>query len=135
MNNAGSFQDFHIINGPVVHGKCVPEKNLPQIERLAEEAGPLVEALPRALRRAVANDKVPNDLREDVLWLASIIEPHVARVKSEIAKLPQKADKALEKADQFVDNASKGGVLLFVLISCFLMSPEQAKLNRAKSFA
>lgn len=77
------------------------------MEHLAEEAGPLVEVLPRALKRAVQNNKVPNDLREDILWLASRIEPYVERVKAQIAKLPEQTEKALEKADQVVENVSE----------------------------
>lgn len=78
-----------------------------QIEHLAEEAGPLVEALPRALKRAVANDKVPNDLVQDILWLASRIEPHVEQLKKQIEKLPEQAEEILDNAEEYVDKAAE----------------------------
>ncbi len=90
-----------------------------QVERLAQEAGPLVEALPRSLRRSVEMDKVPTDLREDCLWLATRIEPYVAKVKSQLAQLPEKTDKALEKADQIVENVSEVRAELFrIALDC-----------------
>ena len=82
-----------------------------QVEHLAEEAGPLVEALPRALKRAVANDKVPNDLVQDILWLAARIEPHVEQWKAQIEKLPEQVEQALDQADDYVDQAAEVGFL------------------------
>lgn len=74
---------------------------------MAEEAGPLIEALPRALKRAVANDKIPNDLVEDVLWLAARIEPQVEQWKAQVAKLPEQTEKILDQAEDYVDKASE----------------------------
>ena len=77
------------------------------MEHLAEEAGPLVEALPRALKRAVANDKVPNDLVQDILWLASRIEPYVEQVKAQLKKLPEQVEQLGEEAEKYVDQAAE----------------------------
>ena len=84
-----------------------------QVEHLAEEAGPLVEALPRALKRAVANDKVPTDLVQDILWLAARIEPYVEQVKAQLEKLPEQVEQLTSEADKYVDQASE------VSVSCF----------------
>ena len=78
------------------------------MQNLADEAGPLIEALPKALKQAVKYDKVPKDLREDVVWLASIIEPYVGKLKKIVEKdLPEQTEKILDKADDYVDKASE----------------------------
>lgn len=87
------------------------------MEHLAEEAGPLVEALPRALKRAVANDKVPNDLRQDILWLAARIEPYVEQVKEQLKKLPEQAEQLTNEAEKYVDQAAE--VNQSLLLACY----------------
>ena len=54
-------------------------------------------------------DKVPADLREDVLWLASCIEPHLAGIKERLHELPQQAGEVLDKVEDGVDQASQVG--------------------------
>lgn len=66
-----------------------------------------MEALPRALRRAVANDKVPDDLVQDILWLANRIQPYVQQLKKQIEKLPEQAEQVLDKTDEYVDRAAE----------------------------
>ena len=83
-----------------------------QVAHLAKEAPPLVEALPRALRSAVRYNKVPNELREDVLWLASKIEPQVDKINAQIKQLPEQAHNIAEKIEPAAERASE------VLIPC-----------------
>lgn len=78
-----------------------------QIESLAQEAGPLIEALPKALVNAVRRDKVPADLRQDVVWLASRVQPHVRKLTARAAKLPEKTAEVLDQADRTLDKAAE----------------------------
>ena len=50
---------------------------------------------------------MPVDLREDVLWLASCIEPHVAGIRDRLEKLPEQAEEVLDKVEDGVNQASK----------------------------
>ena len=101
-----------------------------QVQNLADEAGPLIEALPKALKQAVKYDKVPKDLREDVVWLASIIEPYVGKLKKIVEKdLPEQTEKILDKADDYVDKASE---VHFILLSPCLTASFRSQLSLVK---
>lgn len=78
-----------------------------QIQELADEAGPLIDALPKALKDSVRYDKVPYDLREDIAWLAKAIEPYISKIKKTVEKLPEQAEKVLDQAEEYVDKASE----------------------------
>ena len=61
---------------------------------LAQQGGALAEGLPRALRRAVALDRVPNDIKPDLLFLARLLDPVAARLKAMAPDLPRMAANA-----------------------------------------
>ena len=65
----------------------------------------LAEGMPRALRRAVSRNKVPNDLEPDLLFLASLLDPLVEKIKAIAPDLPEKAQKAREQIEPAAEKA------------------------------
>ena len=69
------------------------------------QGGALAEGLPRALRRAVALDRVPNDLKPDLLFLARLLDPVAARLKAMAPDLPRMAANARGQLEPQADKA------------------------------
>ena len=65
----------------------------------------LAEGMPRALRRAVSRNKVPNDLEPDLLFLASLLDPLVEKIKAIAPDLPEKAQKARGQIEPAAEKA------------------------------
>ncbi len=61
------------------------------------QGGKLAEGLLRALRRAVRLNRVPDDLKPDLLFLAQLLDPLVASAKAAAPDLPAKARAAAKK--------------------------------------
>lgn len=79
----------------------------------------LAEGMPRALRRAVSRNKVPNDLEPDLLFLASLLDPLVEKIKAMAPDLPQKAQQAREQIEPAAEKAfSVGFPVLFQQHCC-----------------
>jgi hypothetical protein len=69
------------------------------------QGGALAEGLPRALRRAVALDRVPGDIKPDLLFLARLLDPLAARLKALAPDLPAKARQARQQLEPQADKA------------------------------
>ncbi len=67
----------------------------------------LAEGLPRSLRKAVSRNRVPNDIEPDLLFLASLLDPLVAKIKAMAPDLPEKAKKAREQIEPAAEKAYK----------------------------
>ncbi len=67
----------------------------------------LAEGLPRSLRKAVSKNRVPNDIEPDLLFLASLLDPLVERIKAMAPDLPAKAQKAREQIEPAAEKAYK----------------------------
>lgn len=65
----------------------------------------LAEGLPGSLRRAVELDRVPNDLKPDLLFLAQLLDPIVEKAKAVAPSLPEKAHQAVERIDREEEQA------------------------------
>lgn len=78
----------------------------------ALQGGKLAEGLPRALRRAVKLNRVPDDLKPDLLFLAQLLDPLVARAKAAAPDLPARAREAARKIHEQEGDAYK--------VCCFL---------------
>ena len=61
------------------------------------QGGKLAEGLPRALRRAVRLNRVPDDLKPDLLFLAQLLDPLVASAKAAAPDMPRRAREAARK--------------------------------------
>lgn len=55
--------------------------------------------MPKALRRAVSRNRVPNDIEPDLLFLASLLDPLMARIVKMAPDLPEKARQAREQIE------------------------------------
>ncbi len=55
--------------------------------------------MPRALRKAVSKNRVPNDIEPDLLFLASLLDPLVEKIKRIAPDLPEMAAKAREQIE------------------------------------
>ena len=69
-----------------------------QAEQIAKEAPELLERLPKALRRAVATNSIPNDLERDVTALADWLEPMVPELQQQAKQAAAKAQELAEQA-------------------------------------
>ena len=67
----------------------------------------LAEGLPRSLRKAVNKNRVPNDIGPDLLFLASLLDPLVEKIKAMAPDLPAKAQKAREQIKPAAEKAYK----------------------------
>ncbi len=67
----------------------------------------LAEGLPRSLRKAVSRNRVPNDIEPDLLFLASLLDPLVEKIKAMAPDLPEKAKKAREQIEPAAEKAYK----------------------------
>ncbi len=76
----------------------------------------LAEGLPNSLRRAVDLDRVPNDLKPDLLFLAGLLDPIVAKFVAIAPQLPEKAHAAVERIDREEEQA-------FEVLPCLLAPP------------
>ena len=65
----------------------------------------LAEGMPRALRKAVSKNRVPNDIEPDLLFLASLLDPLVEKIKRIAPDLPEKAAKAREQIEPAAEKA------------------------------
>ncbi len=75
----------------------------------------LAEGLPRSLRKAVSKNRVPNDIEPDLLFLASLLDPLVEKIKAMAPDLPAKAQKAREQIEPAAEKAYK--------VCCLLVCP------------
>ena len=89
-------------------------------KEIAEKAGPLAIKLPQAIRRSVQLNKVPNDLKPDLIRLADAIQPFAEKVQANADKLPGAAEKI---RDQIVPTAEKAAkVHTLSLAACFCIA-------------
>ena len=75
----------------------------------------LAEGLPRSLRKAVKKNRVPNDIEPDLLFLASLLDPVVEKIKAMAPDLPAQAQKAREQIEPAAEKAYKVCCLLACL--------------------
>ena len=61
--------------------------------------------MPRALRKAVSKNRVPDDIEPDLLFLASLLDPLVEKIKRIAPDLPEKAAKAREQIEPAAEKA------------------------------
>lgn len=85
------------------------------MRRHCVQGGKLAEGLPRALRRAVKLDRVPDDLKPDLLFLAQLLDPLVAKAKAAAPDMPARAREAAKKIHQNEGKAYEVGVALVCL--------------------
>lgn len=78
-----------------------------QAEEIAQQAPELIERLPKALRRAVANNSVPADLERDVLALADWLEPLVPQFQEQARQATSKAKELAGQAVPAVEQATQ----------------------------
>ena len=72
----------------------------------------LAEGLPKSLRKAVNKNRVPNDIGPDLLFLASLLDPLVEKIKAMAPDLPAKAKQAREQIEPAAEKAYKVRLLL-----------------------
>ncbi len=99
------------------------------------QGGKLAEGLPRALRRAVKLDRVPDDLKPDLLFLAQLLDPLVARAKAAAPDMPARAREAAKKIHQNEGKAYEVSAAVFCVVDLGNVGPVHLRSKSASRSA